>query len=58
MKAVFVIMAIVFTGFMACDTPEPTTTNPSDSTTINSARPDSAMQNTDTTVRRDSVPGR
>lgn len=56
MKTVITIMAIVFTGFLACDTPEPaTTTNPGDSTTINSNRPDTTMS-TDTTTRRDSIP--
>jgi hypothetical protein len=55
MKTVITIMAIVFTGFLACDTPEGTTTNPSDSTSINNNRPD--MQ-TDTTMRQDSIPGR
>lgn len=58
MKTVITIMAIVFTGFLACDTPEPTTTNPADSTSINSNRPDTTMQNTDTTTRRDSIPNR
>jgi hypothetical protein len=62
MKAVITMLAIVVTSIIACDTPEGTTTSPSDSTTINSNRPDSTMQrtdttqNTDTTVRRDSVP--
>ena len=55
MKTVLTILAIVFTGFLACDTPEQTTSNPGDTTTINSARPDTTM-NTDTTARRDSIP--
>jgi hypothetical protein len=55
MKTVITAMAIVFTGFLACDTPEPATTNPGDSTTINSNRTDTTM-NTDTTTRRDSIP--
>jgi len=54
MKIVITVMAIVFTGFLACDTPEPATTNPGD-TTINSNRSDTTM-NTDTTTRRDSIP--
>lgn len=55
MKTIITVMAIVFTGFLACDTPEPATTNPGDSTTINSNRPDTTM-NTDTTTHRDSIP--
>lgn len=58
MKTVITILAVVFTGFIACDTPEPATANPNgDTTTINSNRPDTTLQNTDTTMRRDSVPG-
>lgn len=55
MKTVIIVLAIVFTGFLACDTPEPTTSNPGDTTTINSNRTDTTM-NTDTTTRRDSIP--
>ena len=57
MKTVITILAIVLTGIIACDTPEGTTGNTSDTTAINNNRPvDTTMQNTDTTVRRDSVP--
>ena len=59
MKTVITILAIVFTGIIACDTPEGTTTNPSDTTSINRDRTDTTMQNqTDTTMRTDSIPGR
>lgn len=58
MKTVITVLAIFFTGVIACDTPEPTTTNPGDTTTINSNRPDTTMQQTDTTMRRDSIPSR
>lgn len=56
MKTVITIMAIVFTGFLACDTPEPTTTNPGDSTSINSNRPDTTSNMDTTSMRRDSIP--
>lgn len=55
MKTVITIVAIVFTGFLACDTPEQTTTNQGDTTSINSARPDT-LQSIDTTMRRDTIP--
>lgn len=55
MKTVITIMAIVFTGFLACDTPEGTTTSPTDTTSINQNRPN---VQTDTTMRTDSIPGR
>ncbi len=58
MKTVITVLVVLFTGVLACDTPEPTTTNPGDTTSINSNRPDSTMQNTDTTMRSDSIPGR
>lgn len=59
MKTVITILMVLFTGIIACDTPEPTTTNPSgDTTSINSNRMDTTMQSTDTTMRRDSIPGR
>lgn len=57
MKTVITIMVVLFTGILACDTPEPTTTSPSgDTTSINSNRPDTTTQTQDTTMRRDSVP--
>jgi hypothetical protein len=58
MKTVITVLVVLFTGVLACDTPEPTTTNPGDTTTINSNRPDTTQMQTDTTARRDSIPGR
>ena len=56
MKTVITALSIVFAGLVACDTPEPTTTYPSDSTGINSNRPiDSTMQQQDTTMRQDTT---
>jgi len=65
MKTVITILVIVFAGIMACDTPGTTTTNPGDTTGINSNRPDTTMNTgtdtsantgTDTTSRQDSIP--
>lgn len=58
MKTVITVLAFVVMGIIACDTPEPATTTQPDSTGINSNKPDTSMRNADTTVRRDSVPGR
>lgn len=56
MKTVITMLVIVCAGLFACETPEPATTNPGDSTTINSNRPDTTLSGTDTTMRRDSIP--
>ncbi len=57
MKTVITALVVLFVGIMSCDTPEPTTTNPGDTTSINSNRPDTTMNSgTDTTMRRDSIP--
>jgi hypothetical protein len=55
MKTFITVLAIVITGFLACDTPESTTTSPTDSVGINSNRPDSTVQKSDTSMRRDSL---
>lgn len=54
MKTVITALVVVFIGLIACDTPEPATTNPGDTTTINS-RVDTTMK-TDTAMRTDSIP--
>ena len=57
MKTVITALCIVFAGIVACDTPEPSTTNPGDTTTINSNRPvDTTSMQQDTTMRHDSIP--
>lgn len=49
MKAL-ILVAILFTGIVACNSPKPATSNPDNDTTMNQG-----TQGTDT-LRRDSIP--
>jgi hypothetical protein len=49
MKNLLFIAALLTVGFVACDTPSPTTTNPSDSTTNSNSTTDTTGTKTDTT---------
>jgi len=55
MKAVIIVLVALFTGFIACDTPEPTTTYPNDTTSIDRDRMDTTMQNETDTMRQDTM---
>lgn len=49
MKNLLFIAALLTVGFVACDTPQPTTTDPSDSSSINSNKTtDTSATKTDT----------
>jgi|GEM_PF-1538087 hypothetical protein len=55
MKAVIIVLVVLFTSVMACDTPEPTTTYPNDTTSIDRDRMDTMMQNDTDTMRQDTM---
>ena len=63
MKNLFFLAIVACLGFIACDTPSPATTNPEDSTGVQSTQPDSSRVDTttqqrDTTQKRDTTQNR
>lgn len=62
MKNLFFMAIVACLGFIACDTPSPATTNPEDSTGIqtqpDTSRVDTTTQQRDTTQKRDTTQNR